>query len=89
MAGLENMREIKCENCKAHVAQCKCGSTETFTSDWPEEGPACPHCGFIAELNDTEAYHLLDEGVYEQECPKCENDYDVDVSVSYAWTSTK
>lgn len=80
------MTEACCWNCQFSVTECECeAGAETYESD---DGPACPHCGHVNKASDSNG-RLYEEGEHDKTCENCEQEFVVDVSISYAWYSSK
>ena len=54
---------------------------------WGRDKPKCPHCGYEYDINEREAWSLYAEGYHEIECPSCDLEYTVSVSVSYSFST--
>lgn len=81
---------ITCDRCNEELASCECGEDrEVVTFDHPENGPSCPHCGYIKIIQDWECYNLYDEGEHKESCPDCNKNYIVYTNVSYIFNSRR
>ena len=49
--------------------------------------PKCPHCGTEERMDDPLSDLYVDEAIVTIDCPKCENEYVVTVSVVPKYTS--
>ncbi len=79
---------IDCFNCDEPLDNCECEETETYTT-CSDEGPSCPHCGYIQNITEYEAYNLYEDGEHKETCPDCQKKYEVSTYTSYSWTSTR
>lgn len=55
-------------------------SKRTYSTD----GPQCPHCGFQFAPDEP---HYYDDRYSEDECPKCELKFKVEVFTQTSWTT--
>lgn len=53
---------------------------------WSEDGPTCPHCGFVFCVDENFYY---DPNLYREDtCPECERTFDVKVITEFSWECT-
>ena len=50
--------------------------------------PKCPHCGHIYDIQEEEAWNLYDECPDPVKCPVCEIGFEVEVTVTYLYTTS-
>jgi len=56
-------------------------------SYYRERLPKCPHCGTVDRMDDALSDLYVDEAIVSLDCPKCEKEYVVTVSVVPKYTS--
>lgn len=54
---------------------------------WGNDEPVCPHCAYIYEISDHDAWELYDEGDHEIECPSCELEFTVYTRVKHSFST--
>lgn len=74
----------KCFNCGDDMKNCHCGDTEGYSSD----GAVCPYCGHIDPADESEG-SLYDDYLEYNHCPSCNKEYQVDLYISYSWTTKR
>ena len=50
---------------------------DNSTEYWGNSDPKCPHCDFIYDIGNNDAYQLYQEDNHSIECPNCNADYSV------------
>ena len=51
------------------------------------KGPKCPHCGEEIDIVEHELWQLYDDQDQDIECPHCDNDFHVQIHVSYSYST--
>ena len=69
----------------------ECNSCKSMASDDDEVSHdsmvRCPHCGKTIRVDDLDEYDIYREGGFELDCVECDEEFTVQVQVSYSYTS--
>lgn len=78
------IKDDQCFNCLELITKCNCGETEGYSSN----GSVCPYCGETDLADQSEGY-IFDESHDTNTCPSCNKEYQMDLYISYTWTTRK
>lgn len=73
----------ECFNCSKKIVDCTCDSRETYEYLF---GPTCPYCGEANSASDSDGL-LYNEDTTEYSCGSCGEEFDINISISFSWTS--
>lgn len=83
----KNKPAPSCYGCFKNLP-CGCDKPQTFADDAHDEGPICPYCLYEIAAHDSDGV-LYDQGIDSYECPNCEREFSLGVSVSFSWHASQ
>lgn len=64
------------------------GSGRAHITDFiANKGPKCPHCGEEIDIGEHELWQLYDDNDQDIDCPLCDQEFHVQVHVSYSYST--